>query len=38
MSQNKTKADLDGVIDGLRADNREDAAIKVEELRPEGKL
>ena len=38
MSQNKTKADLDGVIDGLRADNREDAARKVEDLRPRGKL
>jgi len=38
MSQNKTKADLDGVIDGLRADNREDAASKVEDLRPRGKL
>jgi len=38
MSQNKTKADLDGVIDGLRADNREDAASKVEDLRPNGKL
>ena len=38
MSQNKTKADLDGVIDGLRADNREDAASKVEDLRPKGKL
>jgi len=37
MSQNKTKADLDGVISGLRADNREDAASKVEELRPEDK-
>ena len=38
MSQNKTKSDLDGVIDGLRADNREDAASKVEDLRPRGKL
>ncbi|ASY27641.1 transcriptional regulator [Candidatus Planktophila limnetica] len=38
MSQNKTIADLDGVIDGLRADNREDAASKVEDLRPRGKL
>lgn len=38
MSQNKTKVDLDGVIDGLRADNREDAARKVEDLRPRGKL
>ncbi len=38
MSQNKTKADLDGVIDGLRADNCEDAARKVEDLRPRGKL
>ena len=38
MSQNKTTADLDGVIDGLRADNREDAASKVEDLRPRGKL
>jgi predicted FMN-binding regulatory protein PaiB len=37
MSQNKTKVDLDGVIDGLRADSREDAAIKVEELRTEAK-
>ena len=37
MSQNKTKADLDGVIAGLRADNREDAASKVEGLRPEDK-
>jgi predicted FMN-binding regulatory protein PaiB len=37
MSQNKTKADLDGVIQGLRADNREDAASKVEDLRTEGK-
>ena len=37
MSQNKTKADLDGVIDGLRADNREDVASKVEDLRTEGK-
>ncbi|CAB4371411.1 MAG: FMN-binding negative transcriptional regulator [Actinobacteria bacterium] len=37
MSQNKRKADLDGVIEGLRADNREDAASKVEGLRPEEK-
>lgn len=37
MSQNKTKADLDGVISGLRADNREDAAGKVEDLRPKDK-
>jgi transcriptional regulator len=37
MSQNKTKADLDGVLNGLRSDNREDVAIKVEELRPEDK-
>ena len=37
MSQNKTKDDLDGVIAGLRVDNREDAAAKVEELRPENK-
>ena len=37
MSQNKTKADLDGVIAGLRADNREDAASEVEGLRPEDK-
>jgi transcriptional regulator len=37
MSQNKTKADLDGVIDGLRADNREDVANKIEDLRPEEK-
>ena len=37
MSQNKTKDDLDGVIDGLRADSREDAASKVEDLRPEDK-
>lgn len=38
MSQNKTKDDLDGVIAGLRADNREDAAIRVEDLRTNGKL
>lgn len=37
MSQNKTKADLDGVIAGLRGDNRDDAASEVEELRPEDK-
>jgi transcriptional regulator len=37
MSQNKTKADLDGVIDGLRIDKREDVASKIEVLRPEGK-
>jgi predicted FMN-binding regulatory protein PaiB len=37
MSQNKTKADLDGVLNGLRSDNREDVAIKVEELMPEDK-
>ena len=37
MSQNKTKADLDGVIAGLRADNRNDAAGEVEYLRPEDK-
>lgn len=35
MSQNKTKADLDGVIAGLRTDNRHDAASEVEGLRPE---
>ncbi|MFM8254145.1 MAG: FMN-binding negative transcriptional regulator [Actinomycetota bacterium] len=34
MSQNKTKADLDGVIAGLRADKREDIAREVEGLRP----
>ena len=33
MSQNKTKEDLDGVIAGLRADNRMDAASEVEDLR-----
>ncbi|MCX6445716.1 MAG: FMN-binding negative transcriptional regulator [Actinobacteria bacterium] len=38
MSQNKTKDDLDGVIAGLRADNREDVAIRVEDLRTKGKL
>jgi len=37
MSQNKTKDDLDGVIAGLRVDNRGDVAGKVEELRPEDK-
>ena len=37
MSQNKTKEDLDGVIAGLRVDNRGDVAGKVEELRPEDK-
>jgi len=37
MSQNKTKEDLDGVIAGLRADNRMDAAAEVEELRPADK-
>jgi transcriptional regulator len=37
MSQNKTKADLDGVISGLRADHKEDAAGKVEDLRPADK-
>jgi transcriptional regulator len=37
MSQNKTKADLDGVIAGLRTDNRDDAASEVEGLRPEDK-
>ena len=37
MSQNKTKVDLDGVIAGLRADKREDAANEVEGLRPEKK-
>ena len=35
MSQNKTKADLDGVIAGLRADQREDVASEVEGLRAE---
>jgi len=34
MSQNKNKADLDGVLTGLRADNREDAATKIEDLWP----
>jgi len=34
MSQNKNKADLDGVLAGLRADNREDAATKIEDLWP----
>jgi transcriptional regulator len=34
MSQNKNKADLDGVLTGLRADNREDVATKVEDLWP----
>jgi len=38
MSQNKTKDDLEGVIAGLRADNREDVAIRVEDLRTKGKL
>ena len=37
MSQNKTKSDLDGVIAGLRADKREDAANEVKGLRPEKK-
>lgn len=37
MSQNKTKADLDGVIAGLRTDNRDAAASEVEGLRPEDK-
>ena len=37
MSQNKTKDDLEGVIAGLRADNREDVANKIEDLRPEEK-
>jgi len=37
MSQNKTKEDLDGVIAGLRADNRIDAAAEVEGLRPADK-
>jgi transcriptional regulator len=37
MSQNKTKEDLDGVIAGLRADNRMDAASEVEDLRPADK-
>jgi transcriptional regulator len=37
MSQNKTKEDLDGVISGLRADNRMDAATEVEALRPSDK-
>ena len=37
MSQNKTKADLDGVIAGLRSDNRPDVSDKVSELRPEDK-
>jgi transcriptional regulator len=37
MSQNKTKADLDGVIAGLRSDNRLDVSDKVSELRPEDK-
>lgn len=37
MSQNKTKEDLDGVIAGLRADNRMDAASEVEGLRPADK-
>ncbi len=34
MSQNKNKTDLDGVLTGLRADNREDAATKIEDLWP----
>lgn len=34
MSQNKTQADLDGVLAGLRVDNREDVATKIEDLRP----
>jgi transcriptional regulator len=38
MSQNKTKADLDGVIAGLHADQRIDASEKVAELRPEEKI
>jgi transcriptional regulator len=37
MSQNKTKEDLDGVIAGLRADGRVDAATEVEGLRPADK-
>ncbi|MEI7930919.1 MAG: FMN-binding negative transcriptional regulator [Actinomycetes bacterium] len=37
MSQNKTTADLDGVIAGLRIDGRIDVAEEVERLRPEGK-
>ncbi len=37
MSQNKTTADLDGVIAGLRIDGRNDVAEEVERLRPEGK-
>ena len=37
MSQNKTKEDLEGVIAGLRADTREEAASEVEGLRPENK-
>jgi len=38
MSQNKTKADLDGVIAGLRADQRIDASDKITELRPQEKI
>jgi len=34
MSQNKNKADLDGILAGLKVDNREDVAAKVEELWP----
>jgi transcriptional regulator len=34
MSQNKNKADLDGVLAGLRAEKREDVATKVENLWP----
>ena len=37
MSQNKTKADLDGVIAGLRTDNRDNVASEIEGLRPEDK-
>jgi transcriptional regulator len=37
MSQNKSTADLDSVIAGLRIDGRIDVAEEVERLRPEGK-
>ncbi|HEX4518586.1 MAG TPA: FMN-binding negative transcriptional regulator [Gaiellaceae bacterium] len=34
MSQNQKEANIDGVVDGLRADGREDVAALVETLRP----
>ena len=38
MSQNKTKADLDGVIAGLRADQRIEISDKITELRPQERI